>query len=225
MRIAKATFALACALAAIAAPTAAYAVPQNTVIMPGDTIKAKYLVATSTCTAAAPVRDNHGGLYLLTAGHCVNGKLGEIVGQPIYHNQKLIGHVRSAQFEIADYAVIKLQSNVKVGHNDVPHFAYLGQVSPDSQICFHGTKSGVRCGKVNRENEITYMRGAFVPGIVIGTSATLRSISGDSGSAVYTDKGVIGILSGGREGITTYVPIESIYSRASRTIPGFRITD
>ena len=137
--------------------------------MPGDTIKAKYLVATSTCTAAAPVRDNHGGLYLLTAGHCVNGKLGEIVGQPIYHNQKLIGHVRSAQFEIADYAVIKLQSNVKVGHNDVPHFAYLGQVSPDSQICFHGTKSGVRCGKVNRENEITYMRGAFVPGIVIGT--------------------------------------------------------
>ena len=190
-----------------------------------NTIKAKYLVATSTCTAAAPVRDNHGGLYLLTAGHCVNGKLGEIVGQPIYHNQKLIGHVRSAQFEIADYAVIKLQSNVKVGHNDVPHFAYLGQVSPDSQICFHGTKSGVRCGKVNRENEITYMRGAFVPGIVIGTSATLRSISGDSGSAVYTDKGVIGILSGGRDGITTYVPIESIYSRASRTIPGFRITD
>ena len=192
---------------------------------PGDTIKAKYLVATSTCTAAEPVRDNHGGLYLLTAGHCVNGKLGETVGQPIYHNQKLIGHVRSAQFEIADYAVIKLQSNVKVGHNDVPHFAYLGQVSPDSQICFHGTKSGVRCGKVNRENEITYMRGAFVPGIVIGTSATLRSISGDSGSAVYTDKGVIGILSGGRDGITTYVPIESIYSRASRTIPGFRITD
>ena len=36
MRIAKATFALACALAAIAAPTAAYAVPQNTVIMPGE---------------------------------------------------------------------------------------------------------------------------------------------------------------------------------------------
>lgn len=68
MRIAKATFALACALAAIAAPTAAYAVPQNTVIMPGDTIKAKYLVATSTCTAAAPVRDNHGVCISLPPG-------------------------------------------------------------------------------------------------------------------------------------------------------------
>lgn len=129
----------------------------------------------------------------------------------------------NSQFQIADYAVIKLLPNVIVGQNDVPHVAYLGQVEPGSQVCFHGTKSGVRCGKVTQINQLAFMRGAIVPGFVQGSSAVLRSISGDSGAAVYNPKGVIGILSGGGDGLTMYVPISAIYERAGAAIPGFRI--
>lgn len=223
MRTAKAMSAAALALTIVAAPVTAHAVPKPITIMPGDTIISDYVVATGTCTAAAPARDAQGNRYLLTAGHCVNGKLGQLIGQPIYFKNKLIGHVWNSQFQIADYAVIKLLPNVIVGKNDVPHVAYLGQVEPGSQVCFHGTKSGVRCGKVTQINQLAFMRGAIVPGFVQGSSAVLRSISGDSGAAVYNPKGVIGILSGGGDGLTMYVPISAIYERAGAAIPGFRI--
>ena len=225
MRTAKAISAAALALTIIAAPITAHAVPTPITIMPGDTINTDYVVATGMCTAAAPARDPHGNRYLLTAGHCVNGKLGELIGQPIYFKKKLIGHVWNSQFQVADYAVIKLLPNVIIGQNDVPHVAYLGQVDPGSKVCFHGTKSGVRCGKVSQINQLAFMRGAIIPGFVRGSSATLRSISGDSGSAVYNTKGVIGILSGGGDGLTMYVPIKAIYDRAAAAIPGFHIAN
>lgn len=223
MRTAKAMSAAALALTIIAAPVTAHAAPAPVTIMPGDTINTNYVVATGTCTAAAPARDANGNRYLLTAGHCVNGKLGELVGQPIYFKRTLIGHVARAQFQIVDYAVIKLLPNVVIGQNDVPHVAYLGQLNPGSKVCFHGTKSGVRCGKISQLNELSFMRGAIVPGFVRGSSATLRSIPGDSGSAVYNTEGVIGILSGGADGVSMYVPIKSVYDRAGAAIPGFHL--
>ncbi|WQD12768.1 MAG: hypothetical protein U1U88_000872 [Lawsonella clevelandensis] len=54
MRTAKAMSAAALALTIIAAPVTAHAASAPVTIMPGDTINTNYVVATGTCTAAAP---------------------------------------------------------------------------------------------------------------------------------------------------------------------------
>lgn len=225
MHPAKAMSAVTLALVLAAAPISAYAAPQRITIMPGDAINTDYVVATGTCTAAAPARDSRGNRYLLTAGHCVTGKVGEFFGQPIYYRNKLIGHIADARFMIVDYAAIKLLPNVTIGRNDVPHHAYLGKVNSGSRVCFHGTRSGVRCGTFDYPKEIAFMRGAILPSVVIGSSVNVVSRSGDSGAAVYTSKGIVGVLSGGGEGSMLYTPIQSIYDHVRTAIPGFRIAD
>ena len=193
--------------------------------MPGDTINVDFGVATGVCTAAAPARDRAGNRYLLTAGHCVNGKIGELLNQPIYYKKKKIGYIASSQFWIADYAVIRLNRNVRVGKNDVPHRHDLRPVKTGDRACFHGAKSGVKCGKVSNPRVTAIMRGSIVPGIVFVSSARLRSISGDSGAAVYSNRGVVGILSGGGDGNTSFGPIKNIYDRVGSFFPGFEVRD
>lgn len=225
MRLSKVVASLGIAGALALSSTAAYAAPAGITIMPGETINVDYGVATGVCTAAAPARDRAGNRYLLTAGHCVHGKIGELINQPIYYKKKNIGYIVSAQFWIADYAVIRLNRNVRVGHNDVPHHAYLRPVKTGERVCFHGTKSGVKCGKVLNPNVTAIMRGSLIPGIVFVSSARLGSISGDSGAAVYNKRGVVGILSGGGDGNTSFVPIKNIYDRVGSLLPGFAIRD
>lgn len=225
MRLSKVVASLGIAGALALSSTAAYAAPAPITIMPGDTINVNYGIVTGVCTAAAPARDRAGNRYLLTAGHCVYGKAGELINQPIYYKKKNIGHIVNSQFWIADYAVIRLNRNVRVGHNDVPHHASLRPVKTGEKVCFHGTKSGVKCGTVLNPNVTAIMRGSLIPGIVFVSSARLASISGDSGAAVYNDRGVVGVLSGGGDGNTSFVPIKNIYDRVGAVLPGFEIRD
>lgn len=225
MRIAKTIAALGLAGMVAFAPTAAHAAPAPITVMPGETINIDFGIAMGTCTAAAPARDRAGNRYLLTAGHCVNGKLGEFIGQPILYKKKPIGRIVSSQFWFADYAVIRLNSNVRIGKNNVPHRHDLRNLKMGDKVCFHGTKSGTKCGPIGNPKVTAFMRGSLIPGIVFVSSARMRSIQGDSGAAVFTDRGVVGILSGGGDGNTSFVPIKNIYDRVGSYLPGFVIRD
>ena len=232
MRLARILATSTLALALVAAPLTAQAAPvtaqstsETVTIMPGDAIVVAFIVTGQRCTATAPARDAHGTRYFLTAGHCAHGKFGQLVGSAVYYHDAIIGHVARASMQFDDYALIALNPNVVIGRNDVPHQADLQQPEVGTRVCTHRAINGIVCGRVLKNNVIVHMDGVFTAGFTAGTHTTIPSAPGNSGSAIYTSQGVVGLLSGGDDSSSVYVPIASVYEDLGDALPGFHIGD
>lgn len=193
-------------------------------VAPGDEIRIQLsYFLDNKCTAGVPAVDALGHHYLLSSGHCVDGRLAEVEEGLVYRNKESIGYVYAAETKGVDYLLIRLFDSTRVVSNGVPHTADMRPAEKGRRICFRGAVSGKQCGEVKLPNSISLGWGYALPFYAYGTVSTAQSKRRDSGAAVYSSQGVVGVLSSPHYGQAMYVSLRDIYRVVQDFIPGFHI--
>lgn len=230
-------------------------------LMPGTNIivvrdKTSEKVVSDSCTVAFSLPKENGGYIAVTAGHC--GEVGsEVYSVPTtqYFNsaEKLgfISHVSSpGDFEGAgDWGVIDLDGNAHHPRNaaQVPLRVDLGTREPGQRLCKDGARTGYGCGDKGEDDVLVNLGGFYGEGFsgnnerVTGVldQVYLCSLPGDSGSPIYDEEGIVGILSSSSasdeevtqgscnstgESKSYYSPSSDVIAQIEKSVPGVGIT-
>ena len=158
-----------------------------------------------TCTIAFSLRGKSGYPWAITAGHC--GKEGsKVYTYPTgntFSTAYFLGTVRyvsKTDKENGDWGAIRLNPQAKLpsSPDNMPNHLKMSGAKMGDNLCKFGATTGYNCGPKNHEdveailtlkNQNTQEVKAIVDGV------NLCALPGDSGSPIFDNNGIVGILS------------------------------
>lgn len=164
------------------------------------------------CTVGFPATDNNHDRLFITAGHC--GRKGDQIFSvdELGNKKNLIGHIMLSATPHADMinnidvAIVQVDSGRSL-HGTNYHIEYSyhpsDPVTPHTLACLHDDISGLNCGLITQSaynHDINFTSGRTYQYRVI--PSTMCSTQGDSGAAVYSAHGALGIVSANYPGGT-----------------------
>ncbi len=221
----------------------------NVGVMPGTPIaivtsRNSSSVSYERCTIAFSLPGKGGYPWAITAGHC--GEVGEKVYTMPTSNEwsdsYFLGTIRykseiNSENGNGDWAAIRLYDKAAMPKhsNNIPMKLNTNNVSEGTSVCKNGSRTGYSCGIQGEKN---------VKAILSGTDGTEKTsgyldevkkicaLPGDSGSPVFSDSGIIGVLSStgasaedSKSGVCTspssayYVPIGQVVAQIKSKVP------
>jgi streptogrisin D len=182
----------------------------HTQIAGGEGISHSELLFEVVCTAGFDVQIG-GEPYVITAGHCTQGK-------PTWDG---LGPSVDSTFPGHDYGLIRNTSGRSNGvvdlHNgDTRPITSAGTPAVGEHVCKSGESTGVTCGTVTALDEtVTYADGSTVRGLI---ATDLRAANGDSGSPLFHQNTGLGTLSGGGGGVEYFQPLPAALQAYGATL-------
>lgn len=157
-------------------------------------------VKSDQCTVAFSVAGVDGFPWAITAGHC--GEVGEkVYSLPVDGNffaAQFLGTVRavsrsSYETGAGDWAAIRLdpQAVRPQAPGGIPMNLVVMNIERGDRLCKNGSRTGYDCGPQGGKNLKTIFEdlNAKLDEVI------LCALSGDSGSPIYSNKGIVGVLS------------------------------
>ncbi|WP_441350750.1 S1 family peptidase [Streptomyces sp. TP-A0874] len=196
--------------AAASAAPAQHAQAAATAVSGGDNVYSSGY----RCTVGFNVRGGSED-YFLTAGHCASA------GNVWYTSPDQtteVGVTAGVTFPSSDHALVRytnddVQRTGTVG--DVP-ITGVGNPTIGQQVCQRGGVSGVRCGQVTGLNQtVNFGNGQVLTGLI---STNICSEPGDTGAPLYAGSLALGILIGGGNCSSFYIPLSQILAAYGVTL-------
>ena len=152
------------------------------------------------CTAAFSVPGVDGFPWAITAGHC--GKVGQkVYSKPIdgnFNNIEFLGTIRavpevSYNTGMGDWGAIRLDPNATrpPAPNDIPMNLLIDNIKEGEVLCKNGSRTGADCGTQGKKGVKTVFENSNAK----LDEVVLCALSGDSGSPIYNNRGIVGVLS------------------------------
>lgn len=206
-----------------------------------------------SCTVAFSLPMDNGSYVAVTAGHC--GSVGqEVYSEPVdeYFDSATrlgtVSHVSvpGGESDSGDWAVISLNMNALHPATDaqVPLRIDMSYRQDGQWLCKNGSTTGYACGEKTMSDATVNLGGfgnsGFADGVeeVVGImdQVKLCSLPGDSGSPVYDNQGIVGVLSSSsateievsqgfcNEGrMSYYSPVSQVIREIMIQVPGVSI--
>jgi len=222
---------------------------RNVGVMPGTPIaivtsRDSSSVSYERCTVSFSLPGKSGYPWGITAGHC--GNIGDKVYTVPKNNEwsssHFLGTIRykskiNSSNGDGDWAAIRLSTKAKtpLSHNNVPMQLNTKNVKEGSSVCKAGSRTGYSCGMQGDKNVKAILSGMEEDTQTSGYLDEIKKICalpGDSGSPVFSDFGIVGVLSstGASEkdsetGICSspssayYVPIDQVVEQIQDNVP------
>lgn len=153
------------------------------------------------CTIAFSVPGSDGFPWAITAGHCgdVGKKVYSIPVNGTFENSTFLGTIRKVSnysFDTGkgDWSAIRLDPNAPLpaSPTDIPLQISVKNVENGAFLCKNGSRTGYDCGPQGRKN----LKASLIDNRTAKLDeVTLCSLPGDSGSPIYDNQGIVGVLS------------------------------
>lgn len=200
-------------------------------------------VRSDQCTIAFSLSGVDGFPWAITAGHC--GKVGQKVytlpSEGDFRTTTFLGTVRAvseSSYETGDgdWAAIRLDPNAlrPSAPAGIPMHLVDTNVERGDRLCKNGSRTGYDCGPQGGKELKTVFNNATAK----LDEVILCALSGDSGSPIYSNKGIVGVLSSStapasdmKNGYCTqqsgayYTPVADVISQIRTKVPNAIITD
>ncbi|MFE6779737.1 S1 family peptidase [Streptomyces sp. NPDC057702] len=177
------------------------------------------------CSAGFNARNARGEYFILTAGHCTDGKPSWYTGSD--HRTRIGGTVGSS-FPGNDYGLVRYDNRalthpgtVNLHNGSTRDIRKAANPTVGQRVQRSGSTTGLRGGKVTGVNAtVNYGGGDVVTGLV---QTTVCAEPGDSGGALFSGTTALGLTSGGSGdcsagGTTFFQPVREALSRYGVTV-------
>ena len=221
----------------------------NVGVMPGTPIaivtsRDASTVSYERCTIAFSLPGKGGYPWGITAGHCgnVGDKVYTIPVNNEWSSSYFLGTIRykseiNSENGDGDWAAIRLYDKAPIPqyNNNIPMRLNTNNVAEGTSVCKNGSRTGYSCGIQGDKNVKAILSGTDGSDQTTGYLDEVKKICalpGDSGSPVFSDSGIIGVLSStgassedSKSGVCTapssayYVPIGQVIKQIKEKVP------
>lgn len=221
----------------------------NVGVMPGTPIaivtsRDSSSVSYERCTISFSLPGKGGYPWGITAGHCgnVGDKVYTVPQNDEWSSSYFLGTIRykseiNSENGNGDWAAIRLYDKAIMpqSNNNIPMRLNTNNVPEGTSVCKNGSRTGYSCGIQGEKNVKAILSGTDDSDKTSGYLDEVKKICalpGDSGSPVFSDSGIIGVLSStgastedSESGICTspssayYVPMGKVITQIKEKVP------